>query len=158
MNSSKLSTKLSAAENKLLLAGCVVAFLGFVDALYLTVHHYIDIPLPCTILNGCDVVTTSAYSTIGPIPIASIGAAYYMVVFFGLLLFKETGNALFFRASGALVALAFAVSAWLVYLQGFVLHSWCQYCIVSAIFTTLLFCDILILYGNKNRSTTKTDR
>ncbi len=149
-NSNNSSTKPSATHNNLVIAACIVAFLGFVDALYLTVHHYIDIPLPCTILNGCDTVTTSAYSTVGPIPIAALGAAYYATVFFGLLLYRETGSSLFIRATGVIVAMAFAVSAWLVYLQGFVLHSWCQYCVVSAGITTILCAFTLVLQQQKN--------
>ncbi len=145
MNSNRQSTKLSAKEHSLIVAGCAVAFFGFIDALYLTVHHYIDIPLPCTILNGCDVVTTSAYSMIGPIPIASLGTLYYIAVFFGFLLYRETANVLFVRLTAALIAGAFSFSAWLVYLQGFVLHSWCQYCVVSALFTTILFILISLL-------------
>src|SRR3989338_1491077 len=150
MNLNNSSMPLSKTANRLSLAFLVVAFLGFVDATYLTIHHYIDVPLPCTILNGCDVVTTSAYSAIGPIPIAALGAAYYAIVFFGLLLYRDTGNKVCVRATGAIVALAFAVSAWLVYLQGFVLHSWCQYCIVSAVFTTILFAlvGVLIFWEN----------
>ena len=150
MNSNKQSMPLSKTANRLSFAFLVVAFLGFIDATYLTIHHYIDIPLPCTILNGCDIVTTSAYSTVGQVPIAALGAAYYMVVFFGLLLYRETGNRAYVRADGVIVALAFAVSAWLVYLQGFVLHSWCQYCIVSAVFTTILFAlvGVLIFWEN----------
>lgn len=138
MNSNRLSPPLSKAGRILSIVFLVVAFLGFVDAAYLTVHHYIAIPLPCTILNGCEVVTTSAYSTLGPIPIALLGALYYGCVFFLMLLYRETKQKAYLITASWLVGGAFAVSVWLVYLQGYVLHSWCQYCLVSAVFTTLL--------------------
>jgi len=30
-------------------------------------------------------------------------------------------------------------SAWLTYLEGFAIHAWCQWCLISAAIATLLF-------------------
>jgi uncharacterized membrane protein len=30
-------------------------------------------------------------------------------------------------------------SAWLTYLEAFVIHAWCQWCVISAILITLIF-------------------
>jgi uncharacterized membrane protein len=32
-----------------------------------------------------------------------------------------------------------AFSAYLTYLEAFVIHAWCQYCVISAILITLIF-------------------
>ncbi len=151
-NSNNQSIALSTTASNVSIALLVIAFLGFVDAAYLTVHHYMDVPLPCTILNGCEVVTTSAYSTLGPIPIALLGTLYYMSVFFLILFYREMHDRRFLFTAASLVGTAFAVSVWLVYLQGFVLHSWCQYCLISAIFTTILTALIFTLFVEKKTS------
>lgn len=44
-----------------------LSFLGFIDATYLTVVHYTGANLPCRIFDGCDTVTTSPYSMLGPV-------------------------------------------------------------------------------------------
>lgn len=129
---------LSKASNRIRLTFLVVAFLGFIDAAYLTVHHYIAIPLPCTIFKGCDIVTTSVYSTIGFVPVALAGALYYMSAFFLMLLYREFRLKALLYAVCALVGTALAASIWFLYVQGFILHSWCQYCVLSAIITTIL--------------------
>ncbi len=145
MNLSRSSTQLSKSLSRLCAALLVLAFVGFADAAYLTAHHYIDIPLPCTLLKGCEVVTTSVYSTIGPVPIALLGALYYISVFFLILLFRETQKALLLTLATALVSVAFVASLGLVYLQGVVLHAWCQYCLLSVGITTLLFVLTFVL-------------
>lgn len=153
MSSNKQSNPPSKTVSNLTTAFLVIAFLGFVDATYLTIHHYIDVPFPCTILNGCEVVTTSVYSTLGPIPIALLGALYYMSIFFLVLFYRETHEKKFLYTAASLVGTAFAVSVWLVYLQGFVLHSWCQYCLVSAVFTTILAVVALVLVTEEKNFT-----
>lgn len=150
MSSSKQSMPLSKTANRISVAFLVLAFLGFIDASYLTAHHYIGIPLPCTILNGCDTVTTSTYSTIGPVPIAALGAVYYMTAFFLMFLYREFSIKKLLLAACILVGVAFAASAWLVYLQGFVLHSWCQYCVISALITTSLAALAFFLIRSEN--------
>src|SRR5579872_6247498 len=57
----------------------ILGFLGFLDATYLTILHYKNTIPPCT-LHGCEVVLSSVFATIGGVPIALIGAGYYLVV------------------------------------------------------------------------------
>ena len=58
----------------------ILSFLGFADASYLTADHYLSLPLPCT-LNGCEVVLTSRYATLGPVPTALLAVLLIDTIF-----------------------------------------------------------------------------
>ena len=45
---------------KLPVAAALVALAGLADSVYLTVHHYTAVPVPCSILEGCEQVLTSS--------------------------------------------------------------------------------------------------
>ena len=66
---------------KLAFAFLFVSFFGFLDATYLTINHYQGKIPPCSIVVGCEIVTTSRYSLFLNIPVALIGAIYYLTVF-----------------------------------------------------------------------------
>ncbi|HAZ28295.1 MAG TPA: hypothetical protein DCY48_00780 [Candidatus Magasanikbacteria bacterium] len=125
----------------------LVSFLGFLDATYLTVAHYGGVALVCGVFQGCDVVTTSLYATVFGIPVALLGAVYYLDVFFFTLLYIDTKKPLFFLlAAGWTVAGLFA-SAWFMYLQLFVIRQICIYCIGSAATSALLFaCAVFFVW------------
>src|SRR5689334_25277698 len=101
---------------KFIFAPFILGFLGFLDASYLTIVHYKHIVPPCSIAHGCETVLNSQFSMIGPIPIALVGALFY-VTFMGLLgLYFETKKKLFFNAALLLSASSIVVSIYLVYL------------------------------------------
>ncbi len=117
----------------------IIALIGFVDASYLTVSHYSGADLACGSYGGCNVVTTSEYSTIGPIPVALLGALYYLaIIILSVLYFdkKQSGVAVL-RSWFTVVGLV--ASAIFVYLQLVVIKQICLYCMVSATTSTLLF-------------------
>ena len=67
---------------KLPLLGAIVALIGLVDAIYLTIKHYMGVAVPCSIGEGCEQVLTSSYAEIGGAPLAIFGTAAYFVAFF----------------------------------------------------------------------------
>lgn len=123
----------------LLILFAAIAFIGFADAVYLTALHFLGQTPNCSILAGCEEVTSSRYATVGIIPISLFGALYYLMVFLFSLFAIDGGR------RGALVAAivftwgGFAVTLVLVFLQIFVIQALCLYCMVSALSTTLLF-------------------
>ncbi len=137
MLSSKFSSRPSA--NKAAAAILVLSFLGFLDATFLTASHYLRFPLPCSVLNGCEAVTTSVYSTLFGIPIALIGALYYLTMFILSVAALERKRPQLLRPVFTLSALGLAVSLVLVFLQLVVIGSICPYCMASAITTTAVF-------------------
>ncbi|MFN2453231.1 MAG: vitamin K epoxide reductase family protein [Pyrinomonadaceae bacterium] len=121
----------------------LLALAGLADALYLTIEHLTGSSVRCTVSGGCNEVLSSAYAKIGAIPTASLGAlAYFMA-------FSLTTLVIFgYRSARAplavLVVIMLATSIGLVCVQAFVLHAFCEFCLLSALITTLLATVVFI--------------
>ena len=121
----------------------VLSLVGLADAIYLTVQHLTGASLRCTLISGCFEVLSSSYSHIGPIPLAAIGAAAYFVVF-SLAVLIPFGYQLARPLLMIVVSLMFLTALWLLYLQAFVIHHFCQYCLLSAAVTTGIMVVLII--------------
>ena len=109
-----------------------VALLGFMDAAYLTTVHYLHIIPPCYIVKGCETVTTSGYSFILGIPVALLGAFYYLTIFSMVLYYVDKRAQWILPWIARVTILGFLFSLWFIYVQGFIINEWCMYCIFSA--------------------------
>lgn len=140
-----------AAIKKLPLLASLVALLGVADAVYLTVHHYTGEQVPCSIVAGCETVLTSSYAEIGGIPLAAFGALAYFAAF-SLAILSAFGNRATWKIFGVQVALMAIFTAWLIYLQWFVIGAFCQFCLASAAITfTLLTIFLISRFGKMGR-------
>jgi uncharacterized membrane protein len=119
------------------LATAVLSLVGLGDALYLTIQDLTGQSLRCTIVSGCSEVLSSAYAHIGPVPLAVLGAFAYFTVF-SLAILAAFGHRFAQPMLTVLVAVMFLMTLWLIYLQAFVIHHFCQYCLLSAAVTTIL--------------------
>ena len=137
------SSLLTKRSTYIYAAVAVISLLGLADATYLTIEHVPGQSVRCTIIAGCSEVLSSKYAVVGGFPLAMIGAAAYFSVFS-----LATLAAFGYRFAGTflnlLVAAMFLVSLWLVYLQAFVIRSFCQYCLFSAAITFILAILLLI--------------
>ena len=138
MTLSNKSSSSPSAVNKIVVAILVCAALGFIDASYLTVSHYFAIPLPCSIVNGCEKVTTSVYSTVFGVPLALFGAAYYLAMVLLSVFSLDRKNERSMKVVAVLSTAGFLISLGLVSIQLFVLDSICLYCMTSAAITTIV--------------------
>ena len=84
-------------------------------------------------------VMMSDYSYVGPIPLATIGAVYYIGMMAASALWLFTKSELLEKLLLPVTAIGVALSAVFVYLQLFVITEICPFCMVSAAATTLLF-------------------
>jgi len=123
--------------NKRLLAIAAISFLGMVDTFYISIKRG-GPPIACHVTKGCNDVLTSKYSTLAGIPISWFGLAFYVGVFscsvvelFGA---AKSSDWIFWPA-----VLAFLISLSLTSIQAFVLHAYCEYCLMSALFVTAIF-------------------
>ncbi len=128
----------------------VVALIGFADATYLAIEHLRGVSPNCSLLAGCDVVTSSKYSEIFGIPVALVGSLYYLSIFFALVAYFDTKKIHFFRVAAYLTPLGLLASAWFVYLQLGILKAICIYCMGSAISSTTLFIVAMLAIQKKN--------
>ena len=121
----------------------MLSLAGLADAVYLTVEHLTGRSVRCTVTSGCSEVLASPYATLGGYPLALLGAVAYFTAF-SLSTLAAFGSQRAGNLLAVLVALMFAMSLWLVYLQAFVLHAFCQYCLLSAAITTLLAVIVVV--------------
>ena len=116
----------------------LVALAGLVDAVYLTIHHYTAEPVPCGAAFDCEMVLTSPYAEVAGLPLAAFGAAAYFIAF-SLALLAAFGDRRMWKLFGVQVTLMFLFSAWLIYVQAFLIGAFCQFCLLSAGTTLTLF-------------------
>ena len=114
-----------------------IALLGLADATFLTVAHLTGDDAVCGSRIGCSTVLGSVYATIHGIPTAAFGAVAYFTVFSLAILFVS-GYTRVRRFLIVVVASMFIASLYFLYLQAFVLHAFCPFCLLSAALTFLL--------------------
>jgi len=115
----------------------IVSLGGVADAAYLTVKHFANETVPCSIIEGCETVLSSQYAEVAGIPLAAFGAAAYFAAF-SLAVLAAFGNRAAWTLFGVQVILMSAFAAWLTYLQAFVINAFCQFCLISAAVTFTL--------------------
>lgn len=115
----------------------IIALLGLADATFLTVAHLTGDDAVCGSAVGCSTVLGSSYAAIKGIPTAAFGAIAYFTVFSSAILaaFGYTRARSFLLV---LIVAMFVASLYFLYLQAFVLHAFCPFCLFSAAMTFLL--------------------
>ena len=134
---------------KLKLTIAIVALLGILDAIYLTIIKFSKNKALC--LEGvgdCWSVNNSRYSEWNGIPISIFGIIAYTIIL--LILFFENKNKLL-QDYGKILIIGitisgFLLSIYLTYLQFAVIKAVCPFCIFSAITMTTVFILSLINY------------
>jgi uncharacterized membrane protein len=132
-------------------AVAIVAVVGLADATYLTVQALTGETLSCGGSPDCFRVLGSSYAKLGGIPVAMLGALAYFTVF-TFATFAAFGYA---RAPKLLVLTAgamFLMTLWLLYVQAFLLHAYCRYCLFSAAITFLIAGLLIAVPPSQRRS------
>lgn len=139
----------------------LVALIGFADSAFLTVEHYRGVIPPCSATSGCETVLTSAYSIIAGIPVSLLGTIYYFLIALGAFMYLESRHgrgqvaahhSAILKWAFLITVIGFLMSLWFLYLQVFVIHSFCQYCLGSAVTSTILFVMALCILFRKDKS------
>jgi uncharacterized membrane protein len=134
----------------------LVALVGVFVALYLALYKAGIIGALACGTGGCETVQTSRWSKFLGLPVAFWGVGYYVAVLTLTLAALQDRWADSRRLSLALLVLTgwgVVFSAWLTYLELFVINAICRWCVVSAVIAVVLFGLILWDY----RTTTKAD-
>lgn len=117
----------------------VAALVGFADAAYLTAQHIRGVVPPCVLLDHCEQVLTSAYATIGPVPVSALGLVYYAALLVLLIAYFDIWNRTILHWASWLVSAGMLAYLYFVYVQVFVIHALCPYCLLSAASTLVMF-------------------
>lgn len=133
-------------------AAAVAALAGLAESIYLTVMVFTGETVLCGGSASCYEVLGSAYARIAGIPVAALGALAYFGVFScaTFALFGYMRARLFFAV---IVWMMFAFTFWLLYVQAFVLHAFCRYCLFSAAIIFLLAGIAVAMPGASERKT-----
>ena len=124
-----------------------VALVGLGDAIYLTVEHVTGQSVRCTLISGCSEVLSSSYAVVAGVPLALLGCVAYFTAF-SLATLAAFGYRLAGKLLTILVGLMFLATLWLLYLQALVIHSFCQFCLLSALVTFVL-AGLVIAQGRR---------
>ena len=120
----------------------ILSALGLIVSLYLAYIHFTEGQAAfCAAGSDCDTVRQSGFSMFMGIPVAAIGVAGYAVIFITSLLNIKKRNKWLILYILALTGFIF--SAYLTYLELFVINAICMYCIFSAVLMTVIFVSLL---------------
>jgi uncharacterized membrane protein len=139
-------------ESSLYILAAFIALLGLSDSIYLTVQHLTGANVDCVASADCETVLGSTYAAVGKVPLAAFGALAYFSVF-SLATLGCFGRGWTRPLFLWLVAGMLGVTCWLLYLQAFVLHAFCDFCLLSAAFTAILSAIALGIFFLRNRAT-----
>lgn len=126
-----------------------LGIIGFFDAGYLTLKHYTHTPIGCSLVQGCERVTTSEYAVVGGVPVALLGTLYYFIIALFSGIYLKTKNKKWIRAEIIITPIGFAASVWFVYAQLFIIGAICLYCIGSVFISTALFVVSMVNFKQK---------
>ncbi len=123
-----------------------LTILGVLDAGYLTYVHLAHAEVLCSGVGGCDTVQNSRYALVAGIPVAAIGLLGYLAIL-AMLITEEVRGPFHTQAPILLFGITLLgtlYSAYLTYLELFVIGAICPYCAGSAIVMAVLFVIALI--------------
>jgi uncharacterized membrane protein len=131
----------------------IIAFIGLIDAMYLTIEKITNNRAMCLPgIGDCWTVSNSPYSQVFGVPVASLGFLAYLTILFFLRnedqfpAWKETIQ----QATFGIALSGTVYSIYLTYLEIAVIKAVCPFCVISAIaMFVLLICTILRLVNHQ---------
>ena len=124
------------------MAIALLSLVGLIISGYLSLYKlgYLGF-IQCT-TGGCETVQSSRYAFFLGMPVAVWGLGAYLVLLALALAglqprwMRERWVAL---SLFAMASIGLVFTAYLTYLEAFVIHAWCQWCLVSAALVALIF-------------------
>lgn len=124
----------------------ILSITGIVAASFALREHYRTDSSPCSINErwDCGIVNHSPYAMLGPIPVAVIGIAGYLLL--AALAFRRSYTLLLIAAAAGL-----AFSLYLAHVERDLLGVWCVYCVASlAIISTITLLGLIARLARRN--------
>ncbi len=114
-----------------------IAFLGLIVSGYLFISYVSPTPITCLSGHGCEAAQASKYSSFIGIPTPAYGIVFYLLLGIAGSLWNEETKKKLMLPLAVLVSSGVGVSAFLTYVEAFVIDAWCSWCVASAILTLL---------------------
>jgi uncharacterized membrane protein len=117
----------------------VLSVLGLVVAGYLSWSHFSGEPVYCGGANSCELVNSSRFAYLGPVPVALIGLIGYLVILVLILIppGEDRQWPMLLIFGGALIGTL--LQWYLFYIEVAVLRAICYWCVASQTIITLIF-------------------
>jgi uncharacterized membrane protein len=140
------NASMSKTDQALLWSTVILSILGAADSIYLLIYKLTGNSQMCLGSGGCHDVNFSTYSEIYGIPVSALGIAAFLAITVIALLETRLDLA---REHGSLVIFGMALtgvgfSAYLTYLELYVIKAICPFCVASAVIITLTFIIAII--------------
>ena len=119
-----------------------LALIGVFVALYLTMYKIGVIGHLACGFGSCEVVNSSKWSIFAGAPVAEWGVGFYIATLVVAVAGTSPGLAHNRQISYLLAGMSatgVVFSAWLTYLELYVIHAICKYCVTSAVIVTAIF-------------------
>ncbi len=137
----------------------LLALVGLFVAVYLWLHAIgIGGAIKCGASGGCDVVQTSRWAVFLGQPVALYGVIGYAVILIVALaglrpaaLVQRGWSALLF----GLATIGFGFTLYLTYLELFVIHAICRWCVGSAVIITVIWLIAMLEVAGRRRKTSE---
>ena len=135
---------------KLRLAALVVAVIGLTVSTYLAVVKLVHQDVLCFAgADDCNIVNNSAYSMWRGIPVAILGVLGYLVILALLFIMgkQKIESSVIILALFGITVFGTVYSLYLTYVELFIIHAVCPWCLTSAIAMFVLFIISAIILG-----------
>jgi protein-disulfide isomerase/rhodanese-related sulfurtransferase len=131
---------------------------GIFDSSYLTwAYTSLSHRMVCA-GGGCDLVRASAYAYPFGIPMPIPGLIFYVVLAALALIDAHRPSERVWKTIAVLSGAGVLFSAWLTYLEAFVIHGFCTWCVVQAICVLIIFVLALSIVRSGGRATSATSQ
>ncbi len=135
---------------KLRITAIVTAVIGLGVSTYLSVAKLANQDVQCFAgASDCNIVNSSAYSMWRGIPVAILGVLGYVLILALLLILgkQKSQSSVIMLALFALTVFGTLYSLYLTYVEIFIIHAICPWCLTSAIAMFVLFIISAIILG-----------
>ena len=109
----------------------LLSLVGLAESVYLTVQSLTGETAVCAGSPDCFEVLGSRYARVLGIPVALLGGIGYFAAF-TFATFTAFGSRRARTFFSLTVCAMFATTLWLLFVQAFLLHAYCRYCLFSA--------------------------
>lgn len=127
----------------------LISLLGLLLGAYLTLYKFGFIGTLACGVSSCEQVQTSKWSVFLGLPVATWGLGFYALMLVLAIVGLQEQYADSRTLSLVMMLLAgwgAIFTAWLNYLEAFVIHAWCEWCLFSAGMVLVIFILSLLEY------------